>query len=88
MMWVAMRSADYGLTPRDRPKLFVLCSEAPRAALLEREAGLVGTLANAERVPSRAIMRFCIERLACRVHHTLPAMNRVFHISPRCWSPT
>ena len=54
----AFGAADYGLTPRDRPKLFVLCSEAPRAALLEREAGLVGTLANAEQVLARAIGTF------------------------------
>lgn len=66
-----LRAADYGLTPRDRPKLFVLCAEAPRAALLEREAALVGTLANAEQVSARAIMHLCVERFACRVPHTL-----------------
>ncbi len=43
-------AADYNLTPRDRPKLFVQCADAPRAALLEREAGLVAALASAEQV--------------------------------------
>jgi len=43
-------AADYNLTPRDRPKLYVQCADAPRAALLEREAGLVAALASAEQV--------------------------------------
>ena len=54
-------AADYGLTPRDRPKLFVLCTDAPRAALLEREAALVGTLASAEQVLTRVFVK-------CHIH--------------------